>query len=72
MRVTAGWGSSFDRWEDWGMLTLDAPLGDQAGWMGIQTSYTDGKFLFISGYPSDYNNGLAQFFHSGTTSASLT
>jgi len=60
-----GWTQDEDEDHDMGFFVLDAPIGDSTGWFGYSTADSDGATRNISGYPTDRNSGLDQFWMAG-------
>ncbi|MCD4748454.1 MAG: trypsin-like serine protease [Thermoanaerobaculales bacterium] len=50
-RTYTGWTNDHNYDHDWGVVTLNRPIGDHVGWMGRETSTQDS--LNFSGYPTE-------------------
>jgi len=65
LRTFEGWISDEDSLEDdLGLITLDRYIGNSTGWMGLKTeNYLSSIYhnAYTAGYPSDLNDGEAQY-----------
>jgi V8-like Glu-specific endopeptidase len=69
-RSTRGWTHEPTSANDWAVVTLDRPIGNETGWLGVKTlplgheNYTG--MLYTAGYPAEYFNGWYMYNNSGT------
>ncbi|MHA1454052.1 MAG: trypsin-like serine peptidase, partial [Promethearchaeota archaeon] len=65
IRVPGEWIASEDYRYDWALITLNEPIGNLTGWMGVATFdeddsvYTD--TVYTAGYPGDLNSGWRMY-----------
>lgn len=68
--VNEGWTVENDSNYDWGIILLETNIGNNVGWLGLETktSSYDNQSITVSGYPGGF--GGAMYKSNGTISSS--
>ena len=74
--VNSEWVEATNSDYDWGIIELETNIGDNVGWLGLETkttSYND-KSIMANGYPKEVNNVIKHTMYrvNGTISSSGT